>query len=320
MINRINTFIAVLFLGSTNLIATDLTRDDEDFKHSPKFLVHIGFQDGLPKDGIMKASEYDPCLYFSLNGPFPNTKLMAKLEYCPNIIILPLTEKLLKRCVSFHPTEILLIGELDLISYNATVVCHERSHIPSIFQNANIQSYKEHSQRDSTTRDFIAKHKGSPSNIHLENDSWNNSTKVTIKTKDGVLDINKESLYPNILSRKIPYTTPAGSQKLVDGKWTLTEIGILSAIKGLLYEEEKDTVAIEQKARTLKKWVSGLDHLEDGLKNQFCGQIDQMIAPSFLEELSGWATNEYTEFCTVLEEFFDEVYNRFTGFISSIFS
>src|SRR5690606_31380856 len=84
------------------------------FQNSPKYLVHIGFPDGLPGDGIMRPGPCHAANYFSLNGTLPSNDHMPRLDIMPYVVILKLTASIMKRVVGFHVTEVLLSGEIDL--------------------------------------------------------------------------------------------------------------------------------------------------------------------------------------------------------------
>lgn len=254
---------------------------EEEFKNSPKFLVHIGFEDGLPSDGIMKPSSWDPCLYFSLNSPFPSTKLMPKLDKSSFVIVLPLTEDLLKKTVSFHPIEVLLVGSIDLIKHKATIVCPHKSKIPAIFNKNTIKFYDKKElikNRTLEVLEYIRSEKGFPSEIILDQyESWNDNSEVYIHHKENnQLNINKKDLYPDVYSG-IHYGVPASCQ-IYNTEWEFHKIGFLSEIKSLKLGKNNQEI-ISKKAIEFRNWVNELKHIQKEEKEAFFKDLEIMITP-----------------------------------------
>ena len=109
------------------------------FKESGLFLVHIGFNKGLPENGYMEPSEHDPAIYFSVNSVFPKTKLMPRLDAAPYILIVPY-EYVRGLVLSFHPTEVLLADGF-YIGKNVVIIAPEGAKIPDCYPDEIIKRY-----------------------------------------------------------------------------------------------------------------------------------------------------------------------------------
>lgn len=254
---------------------------EKTFKNSKKFLVHIGFPDGLPKNGIMHSSKYDPALYFSINGPFPSTKLMSRLDVCPYVFVLPLA-KVKDHLLSLHPTETLLAGTLDMCSKDYYIIAPKDAKLPEKYStHPNVTRYagKTVKARNACALQLIKKLGGYGTSIQLdEQESWDNKTKVTTQINGVELNVNNKDFYP-ILQKNtnVPYTCPASSQKYdVDKKeWHHESIGLLSELKSQLYSSQPGNV--QQTQTNLEAWLDTLKHLDENTTTAFKNDIQNMI-------------------------------------------
>jgi hypothetical protein len=248
------------------------------YKKAPKYLVHIGFNNGLPKNGMMEPG-WDPSIYFSLNFPFPRTKLMSKLDHAPYIVIVPYTAEMASRTLSFHPTEV-LIAEPFAIGKDAYVVAPRKARIPSYYSNTNIEYYEgsDIQARNAKAYEVLRKLKVPHTELILDrNESWNNNSQA-LATVEGIqVNVNEESLYEDISPLRAAYSCPACCFNEA-GK--LQGIGLVSELKGVFFTKdsynEKMNKALFIRSE-LERWVQTLTHLDENVRVNFMGRVDKMI-------------------------------------------
>lgn len=276
-------FIFIIFGTTSGFSSINEDFAEACFKKAPLYLVHLGFNHGLPEDGQIKPSSYDPALYFSLNTPFPKTRLMAKLDNAPYAVLMPFNNTMQTKTLSFHPTEV-LIGDALIIGQNAYVIAPADRKIPQYYSDrTNLIRYhgKGIAARNEKTVEVLKQLGAFPFTITLdENQSWDNFSTVQTLIEGLPFNVNRIALYAGMLPQGIPYSCPAGSYDFLDDKWQPVAIGFLSHLKGLLSHEKKNdlyrTEILTIKGNLLN-WVRQLEHLDQLVKENFSQRVEKMV-------------------------------------------
>lgn len=271
------------------------------FQESPKYLLHIGFLDGLPENAIMQPGRYDAVNYFSLNGTLPSNDHMPHLDQAPYVLILKLTNTILNRIVGFHVTEVLVAGKINLKNEECTIIAPQGARVPqTLIGKIVFYGGTGLVNRNQKATEYL-KQELSAYPIHLEEKkdyfgkrTWDNETIANATINGEIINVNQEgkSLYfSNILYSipKIPYTCPA---------YATSGIVYLSNLKGAINTKDKNSICIFQS--NLIDWVNTLTHLELEIaaKDDFIARIKDL--PESSQE--NWMSSVMDEIGDLVEE------------------
>ena len=260
-----------------------------EFAKSPKFAVHLGFSSGLPKDGIIDScysiggSSYG-AVFFSVNCPFPYTEYMG-LHKCPYAVIVPIDAPFLKNVISFHPTELVRIGDFR-INKGCMVIAPDDAVVPEYYTNMGIvdryrKQEKTTDNRDSAVRFAISKKGGIPLKLKLERDlagklSWHNYTPAVIT--DGVddgLNVNFRNNFPDVFIGRdtLSYSCPA------QGIGGLGSYGRIKTASVIDCEVEKDFIDLNQ-------YLLNLEYVDQSDRIKFGNDLRTMLKPSICDRFN----------------------------------
>lgn len=259
---------------STQQIPVNQAKTLIPFQESPKYLVHIGFPNGLPENGIMRPGKCDAANYFSLNGPLPSNDYMPHLDQAPFTVILELTETIMKRIVGFHVTEVLLAGKIDLTREACTIVAPQGAHIPQSLKGRIVfYEGKGLENRTKKTMEKLGTLGAYPVYLAQERDdsgklSWSNRTIANATVNETSVNVNLDGApdyFNNILKslNNVSYTCP--------GNAGASGIGHLSMLKGAIHNGDQAGVVSHQ--AQLIGWVGSLAHLEDIARQDFVSRV-----------------------------------------------
>lgn len=283
------TLAAIKSLSSTALSPAEL---HAEFAASPKFAVHLGFSSGLPKDGIIDScynigsSSYG-ATFFSVNCPFPYTEYMG-LHTCPYAVIVPIDAPFLKNVISFHPTELVRIGDFR-INKDCIVIAPDDAVVPEYYTNMGIvdryrKQKKTTDNRDSAVRFAISKKGGIPLKLKLERDftgklTWHNDTPAVITCTNGAddgLNVNFRDNFPDVFNKRntLSYSCPAQG---IGGLGSYGRIKVASSIKHSKVEED---------FTDLNQYLLNLGHVDQSDIFKFGNDLRTMLKPSICDQFN----------------------------------
>jgi hypothetical protein len=308
--------ISLAFLVSVGLLAPSIAMEASEqeaiktplvlFHESSKYLVHIGFPDGLPEDAIMRPGRYDAANYFSLNGTLPSNDHMPRLDTTPYVVILKLTDVMMKRIVGFHVTEVLLAGEIDLKKEECWIIASQGSKIPEALRDKIVYYEGEGLvNRNQKTREYLESLGAYPicmeEKVIYGQRTWDNSTiaNTTINGENINVNLNGSSDYFNNILQHLPnisYTCPGNDRDYADtpSRWTASGIGHLGILKGEITQNNQKGIAYHQ--TELINWVGTLRYLEGVAKSDFISRIQK------LPESSNWISSTINDVGETINE------------------